>query len=59
MKKIWMEIGASTGLVLLMIALILAAQTTLPAELRPSAFALIVLLFMLAMGLAGLKLMDM
>jgi len=41
-----------------MIVLILAAQMALPAELRSSGFALIVLLFMVAMGLAGLKLMD-
>ena len=41
-----------------MIVLILAAQLVLPAELRSSAFALIVLLFMVAMGLAGLRLMD-
>ena len=58
MKKNWLEIGISSGLVFLMIVLILAAQMALPAELRSSAFALIVLLFMVAMGLAGLKLMD-
>jgi len=58
-KKNWLEIGISSGLVFLMIVLILAAQMALPAELRSSGFALIVLLFMAAMGLAGLKLMDM
>ena len=58
MKKNWLEIGISSGLVFLMIVLILAAQLALPAELRSSAFALIVLLFMVAMGLAGLRLMD-
>ena len=42
----------------MMIVLILGAQMALPAELRSSAFALIVLLFMVAMGLAGLRLMD-
>jgi len=57
-KKNWLEIGISSGLVFLMIVLILAAQLALPAELRSSAFALIVLLFMVAMGLAGLRLMD-
>lgn len=58
MKKNWLEIGISSGLVFLMIVLILGAQMALPAELRSSAFALIVLLFMVAMGLAGLRLMD-
>jgi hypothetical protein len=58
-KKKWLEIGLSTGLVFLMIALILGAQIVLPAELRSSSFALIVLLFMVAMGFVGLKLMDM
>ena len=58
-KKNWMEIGISTGLVLLMIALILAVQIAFPAELRSSGFALIVLLFMVAMGLAGVRLTEM
>jgi len=57
-KKNWLEIGLSSGLVFLMIALILGAQMTLPAELRASSFALIVLLFMVAMGFVGLKLVD-
>ncbi len=59
MKKIWLEIGMSTGLVLLMIALILVVQIALPAELRSPGFALVVLLFMIAMGLVGVKLVDM
>lgn len=58
MKKNWIEIGLSTGLVFLMIGLILGAQIVLPAELRSASFALIVLLFMVAMGLVGLKLVD-
>ena len=45
MKKIWLEIGISSGLVLIMIVLILGAQMALPAELRSSGIALIVLLF--------------
>jgi len=57
-KKNWIEIGLSTGLVFLMIGLILGAQIVLPAELRASSFALIVLLFMVAMGFVGLKLVD-
>lgn len=59
MKKNWLEIGLSTGLVFLMVVLIFGAQIALPAELRSSSFALIVLLFMMAMGLVGLKLVDM
>ena len=58
-KKNWVEIGISSGLVFLMIVLILAAQIALPTELRSSGIALIVLLFMVAMGLVGLKLVDM
>jgi len=58
-KKNWLEIGMSTGLVFLMIALILGAQLALPVELRPTSFALIVLLFMVAMGFLGLRLEDM
>lgn len=58
-KKNWIEIGISTGLVLIMIALILVVQIAFPAEFRSSGFALIVLLFMVAMGLAGVKLTDM
>lgn len=59
MKKNWVEIGISSGLVFLMIVLILAAQIALPAELRSSGIALMVVLFMVAMGLVGLKLVDM
>lgn len=59
MKKNWLEIGMSTGLVFLMIALFLGAQLALPVELRPTSFALIVLLFMVAMGFLGLRLEDM
>ncbi|MDD1722330.1 MAG: hypothetical protein LUQ30_01580 [Methanothrix sp.] len=59
MKKNWLEIGISSGLVLIMIVLILGAQMALPAELRSSGIALIVLLFIVAMGLVGLKLVDM
>jgi hypothetical protein len=58
-KKNWLEIGISSGLVFLMIILILGAEMALPAELKSSGFALIVLLFMIAMGLVGLKLVDM
>ena len=58
-EKKWLEIGISTGLVLLMIALMLMVQLTVPVEARSSGFALVMLLFMVAMGLAGVKIMDM
>ncbi|AEB67802.1 MULTISPECIES: hypothetical protein [Methanothrix] len=59
MNKKYLEIGLSTGLVLLMIILILGAQMTLPTEERGSSFAIIILLFIVAMGIVGLKLDDM
>lgn len=58
MKKNWLEIGISSGLVFLMIGLIMAVDLSLPAGMRPTGFALIVPLFMVAMGLVGLKLID-
>jgi hypothetical protein len=58
-NKKYLEIGLSTGLVLLMIILILGAQMTLPTEERGSSFAIIILLFIVAMGIVGLKLDDM
>jgi hypothetical protein len=58
-KKNWLEIGISCGLVFLMIVLILATQMVLPAEMRSMGFALIVMLYIAAMGLVGLKLVDM
>ncbi len=59
MNKKYLEIGLSTGLVLLMIILILGAQMTLPTEERGSSFSIIILLFIVAMGIVGLKLDDM
>ncbi len=58
-EKKWLEIGISTGLVLLMIALMLMVQLTVPVEARSAGFALVMLLFMVAMGFAGVKLMGM
>lgn len=54
-----LEIGISTGLVLLMVALMVGLQLTAPEGLRPAGFALSMLLFMIAMGYAGVKLIDM
>ena len=59
MKKNWLEIGISSGLVFLMIALIMVVDLQVPAEKRPTGFALIVMFFMVAMGLVGRKLIDM
>lgn len=58
-KKKWLEIGLSTGLVFLMIILILGAQMILPPGVRESSFVLIILFFIAAMGIVGLKLDDM
>jgi hypothetical protein len=58
-EKKWLEIGTSTGLVLLMIALMLVVQLTVPFEARSAGFAMVMLLFIVAMGFAGVKLMDM
>ena len=58
-KKNWLEIGMSTGLVFLMIVLILGTQLALPVGLRSPSFALIVLLFVVTMGFRGLKLVYM
>lgn len=53
-----LEIGTSTGLVLVMIVLILIAQIALPAGLRSTGFVLTVLLFIVAMGVVGVRLVD-
>ncbi len=58
MNKKMLEIGTSTGLVLLMIVLILITETALPAGLKATGFALIVLLFIAAMGFAGIRMVD-
>lgn len=53
-----LEIGTSTGLVLLMIVLIIIVQIALPAGLRSTGFAMVVLLFIVAMGVVGIRLVD-
>lgn len=58
MNKKMLEIGTSTGLVLVMIVLILIAQIALPAGLRSTGFVLTVLLFIVAMGVVGVRLVD-
>lgn len=59
MEKKWLEIGISTGLVLSMIVLLLVVQLTAPPGDRSSGFALVMLLFMVAMGFAGVRLLEM
>ncbi len=58
-KKNWLEIGTSTGLVALMIVLVLIVAVAFPASMRSTGFALAMLLFMVLMGFAGIKLIDM
>ncbi len=58
MEKKWLEIGISTGLVALMIALLLVVEIAVPMGFKSQGFALVLLLFIVAMGFAGLKLMD-
>jgi hypothetical protein len=58
-EKKWLEIGVSTGLVLLMTIMMIAVQQAAPAEFRSTAIVLVMLLFMASMGLAGIKLLDM
>jgi hypothetical protein len=58
MDKKWLEIGISTGLVLLTIALMLVMQLLAPPGLRPAGFTLATLLFMILMGWAGVRLID-
>jgi hypothetical protein len=59
MDKKHLEIGISTGLVLLMIALMLLVQIVAPPGTKGAGFALVMLLYMILMGLAGVKLLDM
>lgn len=58
MEKKWLEIGMSTGLVMVMIILMLLMQIVAPAGLARPGFALVFLLFIIAMGIAAIKLMD-
>jgi hypothetical protein len=57
-EKKWLEIGVSTGLVLLMTVLMIAVQQAAPAELRSPGIVLVMLLFMAFMGVAGIRLLD-
>jgi hypothetical protein len=57
-EKKWLEIGISTGLVLLMVALLLVVELTAPVGAKSTGVVLVMLLFMVAMGFAGVKLID-
>ncbi|VVB65345.1 Uncharacterised protein [uncultured archaeon] len=59
MEKKHFEIGISAGLVAMMIALMLIVQITAPQGVRSAGFAIVMLLFMIVMGLAGVRLLDM
>jgi len=58
-KKEWLEIGVSTGLVLLMILMLVLIGVSVPPELRSAGYALVMMFYIVAMGLVGIKLVDM
>lgn len=57
-KKNRLEIGVSAGLVALMIILVLMVSIVAPAGFKSAGYSLVVLLFMVLMGFAGIKLID-
>ena len=59
MEKKHLEIGISAGLIATMIALMLIVQIAAPQGVRSAGFVIVMLLFMMVMGLAGVKLLDM
>lgn len=59
MEKKHLEIGISAGLVAMMIALMLIVEIAAPQGVRSAGFAIVMLLFMVVMGLAGVRLLDM
>jgi hypothetical protein len=54
-----LEIGVSAGLVALMIVLLVMVEIAAPAEMRSFGYAIVTALFIVLMGLVGLKLVDM
>ncbi|HWQ18915.1 MAG TPA: hypothetical protein VN455_04000 [Methanotrichaceae archaeon] len=54
-----LEIGISAGLVALMIVLLVVVEMAAPAGTRSIGYAIVTALFIVLMGLAGLKLVDM
>ena len=59
MEKKHLEIGISAGLIATMIALMLVVQIAAPQGVRSAGFVIVMLLFMMVMGLAGVRLLDM
>ena len=59
MEKKHLEIGVSAGLIATMIALMLIVQISAPQGVRSAGFVIVMLLFMMVMGLAGVRLLDM
>jgi hypothetical protein len=59
MEKKHLEIGISAGLIATMIALMLIVQIAAPQGVRSAGFVVVMLLFMMVMGLAGVRLLDM
>lgn len=58
-KKNWLEIGLSTGLVAAMVVLILIVSVVFPENLKSAGYSIVIILFMASMGFAGMKLIDM
>lgn len=58
MKKKELEVAVSVGLLALMIVLILLVSIAAPTGFKSAGYSLVVLLFMILMGLAGIKLID-
>jgi hypothetical protein len=58
-KKEWLEIGVSTGLVLLMILMLVLVGLGVPPELKSAGYALVMLFYIVTMGLVGIKLVNM
>jgi hypothetical protein len=59
MEKKHLEIGISAGLIATMIALMLIVQIAAPQGVRSAGFVIVMLLFMMVMGFAGVRLLDM
>jgi len=59
MEKRVLEIALSSGLVFMLIILLLAVQLAVPPAMVSTGFVLAILFFIILMGAAGVKLMDM
>jgi hypothetical protein len=59
MEKKHLEISVSTGLVIFMIIMMLVIQMVAPEGLRSIGFTIVMVIFIVVMGFAGVKLLDM